>query len=554
MSDTTASTPESDAKPVPKKRSWRWRFFRFVVLSFFGLVTLFVLFHAVENWRGKRAWEQYRKEQEAKGVSFDFNSIIPPPIPDEKNFAMTPLLKPLYELNPPGVQPRHKDTNALERIPDFFPQPYETTLDLPTLGSWRYGVGSTLKQWQKAILASTNLQHRAEMGEPADDVLYALKQFDAQLEELHLASKSRPLTRYPVNYEQEDKVGLLIPHLVKVKNITKVLSLRAAANLEKDAADAAFEDINLIFFLADPLKDEPFLISHLVRYACVEYAMTRIWLGMVNHRWKEEHLVYWQKKFAEYDYVKDSHRALQGERLTGNATVELIRKHPHGIGNLLPGYLDNSTIRVDFKVLGLEDLLWRLIPSGWFYFERVNYNHSFDRFLLSPAPKEKSQVDVQRLLEAEKEFAQLLQNSNPINEVSRHMVMVRHFMPALGLSFQKSVRAQSTVDLAVVAMALERYHLKHQDYPEDLATLVPDYAPSLPQDILSKAPFKYERQSKDAFRLWSVGWNLKDDGGVIVRRGKKSDAAINLEEGDWTWPQVEKAAAAKPTAPAGAFE
>jgi hypothetical protein len=31
------------------------------------LATLIGLFYAVENWRGKRAWEQCRREQEAKG-------------------------------------------------------------------------------------------------------------------------------------------------------------------------------------------------------------------------------------------------------------------------------------------------------------------------------------------------------------------------------------------------------------------------------------------------------------------------------------------------------
>ena len=77
MSDAEKSVSTSPSAAKPKKRSWRWRFFRFVVVSFAALVTLFILFHAVENWRGKRAWEQYRKEQEAKGVSFDFNSIVP---------------------------------------------------------------------------------------------------------------------------------------------------------------------------------------------------------------------------------------------------------------------------------------------------------------------------------------------------------------------------------------------------------------------------------------------------------------------------------------------
>lgn len=553
MSESEKPNAEAvaEVKAKPRKRSWRWRFLRFLVLSFAGLVTLLFLFHAEENWRGKRAWENYRKEQEAKGVSFDFNSVVPPSIPDERNFAMTPLLKPLYEFNPPGVQPRFKDTNALERIPDFFPQPWDhTAIDLPSLGAWRYGVGSTLKQWQKAIFASTNLQHHAEMGEPADDVLYALKQLDIQLDELHQASKNRPLTRYPIRYNDDVKVAILLPHLAKLKNITKTLALRASAYLEKGETDKAFADVNLILFLAEPIEKEPFMVSHLVRIACFEYGLRVVWLGTVNHQWKQTQLENWQKRFWTYDIVKDAYRALQGERMLGNSSIEIVRRYPHIIGNVMEEFSDWARPREGIGISDTQDMLWQLIPSGWFYMEQVAYNQAFDRYFLVPAAKDKAGVDVDKVMKADQDLSAFMGSRNPIKHVIEHSITVKNFMPAMMMFFQRGVRAQSTVDLALVAIALERYHLLNQDYPETLDALIPDYAPSLPLDILSHLPFKYERQSKDAFRLWSVGWNLKDDGGVIVRQNKRPDAGIKIEEGDWTWPQPEKKS--KPTP--GSFE
>jgi hypothetical protein len=86
-------------------------------------------------------------------------------------------------------------------------------------------------------------------------------------------------------------------------------------------------------------------------------------------------------------------------------------------------------------------------------------------------------------------------------------------------------------------MALERYHLAHQDYPQTLDDLIPDNTSALPLDLVTQASFKYERQSKDAYRLWSVGWNQKDDNGQVV---KKTSDTLNLDEGDWTWPQPVK--------------
>jgi len=56
------------------------------------LATLTGLFYAVENWRGKRAWEQCRREQEAKGEVLDWNALIPAPVPDDQNIYKAPRM------------------------------------------------------------------------------------------------------------------------------------------------------------------------------------------------------------------------------------------------------------------------------------------------------------------------------------------------------------------------------------------------------------------------------------------------------------------------------
>ena len=61
-----------------------------------GIVVVLIFF-GVENIRGKAAWENFKKEWEAKGQVFDYKQIVPKPIPSGENFAHIPLLKPLYE-------------------------------------------------------------------------------------------------------------------------------------------------------------------------------------------------------------------------------------------------------------------------------------------------------------------------------------------------------------------------------------------------------------------------------------------------------------------------
>jgi hypothetical protein len=45
---------------------------------------------------------------------------------------------------------------------------------------------------------------------------------------------------------------------------------------------------------------------------------------------------------------------------------------------------------------------------------------------------------------------------------------------------------------------------------------------------------KYHRTDYGQFALYSVGWNGKDDGGVVVFR-KNSNGYVDVDKGDWVW-------------------
>jgi len=56
------------------------------------VATLIGLFYAEENWRGRHAWNSYRRALEAQGEKLELKSLIPKAVQDDQNFAMTPLL------------------------------------------------------------------------------------------------------------------------------------------------------------------------------------------------------------------------------------------------------------------------------------------------------------------------------------------------------------------------------------------------------------------------------------------------------------------------------
>src|SRR5208282_901758 len=106
------------------------------------------------------------------------------------------------------------------------------------------------------------------------------------------------------------------------------------------------------------------------------------------------------------------------------------------------------------------------------------------------------------------------------------------FLPGIGAVVKKFAYAQSSVDLARVAIALERYRLAHGEFPESLDALAPQFIAKLPHDIINGQPLHYRRTGDGQFVLYSVGWNETDDGGTV---GLKKDGAVDINQGDWVW-------------------
>src|SRR2546426_4658100 len=97
-----------------------WRTLRRALLTLAGLFTLIALIFAEENWRGKRAWEKFRREWEAKGERFDLAAFLPKPVPDDQNFVMTPFFAPLLERERSMAAGNWKDTNVLQSTLDVY--------------------------------------------------------------------------------------------------------------------------------------------------------------------------------------------------------------------------------------------------------------------------------------------------------------------------------------------------------------------------------------------------------------------------------------------------
>src|SRR5579859_4305116 len=71
---------------APETASRGWRILRRLIVGAAVFATLVAIFYSEEDWRGKRDWENCKRDLEAKGYVMDWQKLVPPPVPDESNF------------------------------------------------------------------------------------------------------------------------------------------------------------------------------------------------------------------------------------------------------------------------------------------------------------------------------------------------------------------------------------------------------------------------------------------------------------------------------------
>jgi hypothetical protein len=302
-----------------------------------------------------------------------------------------------------------------------------------------------------------------------------------------------------------------------------VLELRALAELQNGQSDKALADVKLMLRLSDSIRTEPFLISHLVRIAMVNLALQPVWEGLVAHQWSDQQLAELDLDLAKADLLTDYHTAMRGELvLCEIGNIEFLRLYPEHARDLMGEYDDDASSRIFGRIV------WQAIPAGWFYQNELGCARPMLEYYLPLAEVEQHIVrpgDVER--------AGSVVNSNLAHR-SPYNILTRMILPALGGAVRKFAGGQESVDLARVAIALERYRLAHGEYPESLEALAPQFLGKLPRDIINGKPLHYRRTTDGQFVLYSVGWNEADDGGVVVL-SKGSWPRVDVNEGDWVW-------------------
>jgi hypothetical protein len=481
----------------------RYGFFALVCLA-----TLIALVVAEENFRSQREWESYKREMEARGVKFDLVSLIPPPVPDAQNFATTPLFKKFFDLlNKDQRTEFEQYQKELSQRINLFAQ--ATDKKSPLLGDWRVGKHVNLTEWGEYL------------GQP--DILQALKKFDPAMDEISVASR-RPYSRFPIQFEKG--FSLKLPHLQTLNQLTRLFTLRALAELSDGQTDRAMSDVKTILQLANSVKDEPILISQLVRIAILHHGLQVVWEGLAAHQWSESQLAALQSVFQNTDILTQGYRSLQGERVIGTDLFQQMMTDRRGLEAVVTSSFAGTQPPSYF--LGMP---YSLMPECIFYQNVLTINHHEDQHVFPSINLDEKRV-FPRTIEAGERQIEDLKKSGSILHPHPYSIFMLILTPALSNCVMKFAEGQTLIDEASVACALERYWLAHGAFPENLDALVPQFFSKLPHDVITGEPLKYRRTDDGSYVLYSVGWDETDDGGKVMT---KHEAIDDLKKDDWVW-------------------
>jgi hypothetical protein len=331
---------------------------------------------------------------------------------------------------------------------------------------------------------------------------------------------SRKRCVFPVHWEYGP--GALFPHLARLREISRILAIKAVADASDNMMDAALDDVTLDLDSTRGLEQEPGLISYLVRIA-----RTKVALSGLREATRRRHLSVTQARrmyeaLGRVSLKGGYEHCLEGERAEANWCFDALRSGQ----NLLTS--ERLSVRrraavylwrpISYKdqmaSIGLIDK--QLAAAKLSYREIVRMNPSgIER--LGPAARLFVRVVFPELTEGKGEMSYPLLGGE--FRVPQYAIVTHILTPVYSRAMASRDSSISAVGMGQVAMALKAYKSEYGSYPASLAELKNRLGWKLPDDPFSGKPFVYKRVGR-GFLLYSLGSDLKDDGGRPIIPGQ----------------------------------
>ncbi|MBN2473083.1 MAG: hypothetical protein JXB62_00645 [Pirellulales bacterium] len=324
----------------------------------------------------------------------------------------------------------------------------------------------------------------------ADDFL---GQYARPLQQLHEAAEADRPARYPIDFSQGFNARL--DDIQALRAASRMLALEAHVRAHRGDAHGAALSIEAILALADSLKQEPLLISQLIRLALEGMGHEVFHRQLPTAGFSEEDLDRLQARLRAIDDSDGLQRAIIGERVMGIQAIE----GPASAGAELPVSLPRF-----------------LVDDNLAYY--LGYMRRIVAATKSPLPQARKQME-----QIGQDLQQETGGRSPLAAPGR--IMAASLVPAHSTVVNAAARGAATRRASDVMIAVERFRRAHGRLPESLAKLVPEYLPEVPADPFDGLPLRYAVR-EGQYIIYSVGKDGVDNGGEGDESG----------DPDWVFP------------------
>ncbi|HEY4952910.1 MAG TPA: hypothetical protein VII71_05950 [Verrucomicrobiae bacterium] len=262
----------------------------------------------------------------------------------------------------------------------------------------------------------------------------------------------------------------------------------------------------------------------------MQIALQPIYEGLAEHKWSDAQLTELNSELAKLDFLADFEMTMRGERAASISTLDFLRRSPKNMIDFVTDYRNHQS---GFES-AIADLEAQLVPSSFFYQNELTIARLHQQYFIPMADATAGTAFPAQIKDLDKKSDQDMNH-----HYWPYKIFAKMLMPALTTSVKKFTYGQSSVNLARVAIALERHRLAHGEFPGSLDALAPQFITKVPHDIINGQPLHYRRTDDGQFILYSVGWNERDDGGSVVF-GKGKTPVMDISEGDWVWRYPQK--------------
>ncbi len=299
-----------------------------------------------------------------------------------------------------------------------------------------------------------------------------------------------PRGRYKVAWSP-DLIGTLVPHVDKVRRVSRLLTLDAQRKSADGDPDGAVRMCQAALNAGRSVGDEPLWISQITRRMCALEAVVVL-----------------EGVFARGEAGARPLEELQ--RLLVDETAHpalLIAARDVRVGFFLPlelmrtGKFDRASYRVMPSRLGTAADTW--LDAQKARAAQAAYLRYWTAFVeIVKGPPETHEERIRQLARPTATLPPLIEG------LSGHTDWIK---PARTFH-----TIQARLECAAAALAAERYRLAQGHWPDRLDALVPAYLAAVPRDPFDGQPLRL-RLLPDGLVIYSVGPDRQDDGGTLDR-------------------------------------